>query len=79
MLCVFFFNFLFCIGVLISNVVVVSGESEGTQPYIYMDIHVSILPQTPLPSKLAHNIEQNSTCYTIGLCWLSVLNIAVCT
>ena len=26
----------------------------------------SILPQTPLPSRLPHNIEQSSTCYTVG-------------
>ena len=37
--------------------------------------HLSILPQTPLPSWLALNIEQSSVCYTIGFCWLSVLNI----
>ena len=42
-------------------------------------IHVSILPQTLLPSKLTHNIEQCSLSYTVGLCWLSILNIAVCT
>ena len=37
---------------------------------MYMD--VSILPQTPLPSRLPHNTEQSS------LCWLYILNIAVC-
>ena len=37
--------------------------------------HLSILPQTPLPSWLALNIAQSSVCYTIGFCWLSVLNI----
>ena len=41
--------------------------------------HVSILTQTPLPSRLPHNIEQSSLCYTVGPCWLSILNIAVCT
>ena len=32
------------------------------------DIHtrVSILPQTPLPSRLPHNIQQSSLCYTVG-------------
>ena len=45
-----------------------------------MHIHVSILPQTPLLlSRLARNIEQSSMCCTIGLCQLSILNIAVCT
>ena len=42
-------------------------------------IHVSILPQTPLPSRLPHNIEQSSLCDTVGPCWLSILNAAVCT
>ena len=50
-------------------------------------IHVSILPQIPLPFRLPHNIEQSSLCYTIGPCWFffffffwfSILNIAVCT
>ena len=41
-------------------------------------IHGSILPQTPLPSRLAHNTEQSSLCYTVGPCWLSILNISVC-
>ena len=44
-------------------------------------MYVAILPQTPLPSRLPHNIEQSSLCYTnqAGPCWLSILNIAVCT
>ena len=39
-------------------------------------IHVFILPQTSLPSRLPDNIEQSSPCCTVGLCWLSILNIA---
>ena len=35
-----------------------------------------ILPQTPLPSRLPYHIEQNCLCYTVGPCWLSILNIA---
>ena len=42
-------------------------------------MHVSILPQTLLPSRLPHNTEQISLCYTVGPCWLSILNIEVCT
>jgi hypothetical protein len=38
-------------------------------------IHVSILPQTPLPSRLPYNIEQSSICYTVGPCWLFILFI----
>ena len=36
-------------------------------------------PWTSVPSRLAHNIEQSSTCCTVGPCWLSVLNMAVCS
>ena len=42
---------------LINNVVIVSGE-QGRDLVIH--IHVSILPQTPLPSRLPHNTEQSS-------------------
>ena len=31
------------------------------------------------PIKLLHNIEQSSLCYSVGPCWLSILNKAVCT
>ena len=65
---IFFFfsqtpSFLFCFEVQpINNVVVVSGEQRRDSA---IHIHVSILPQTPLPSRLAHNIEPSSMCYTI--------------
>ena len=39
-------------------------------------MQVSILPQTPLPSRLPHDIEQSSLCYSVNLCWLFLLNIA---
>ena len=69
-----FFNILFYIGVqLINNVVIVSGEQQRDSA-----IHVSTLPQTPRPSRLLHNIEQSSLCYTVGPCWLSILNVTVC-
>ena len=42
-------------------------------------IHVSILPQTPLPSRLPRDTEQCSLSYTVGPCWLTILNTAVCT
>ena len=72
-----FKNFLFCIGVKpINNVVIVSGEQQRDSA---IHIHVSILSQTPLPSRLPHNIEQSSLCSTVGPCWLSILNIVACT
>ena len=40
-------------------------------------MHISILPYTALPSRLPHDTEQSSTCYTVGPRWLSLLNIAV--
>ena len=58
------------------NFVIVSG---GQQRDLAISIHVSNPPQIPLPSRLPHNIEQSSLCYTIGPCWLSILNIAECT
>ena len=48
-------------------------DSKGTQPYIY----VSILPHAPLSSRLPHNIEQTFMFFSVGSCWLSILNIAV--
>ena len=53
---------------------IVSGEQQGDSA---IHTHVSILPQTPLPSRLPHNIEPSSLCYTVGPCWLSILNTAV--
>ena len=68
-------NFLFGIWVLPINNAVISGEQRRDSA---IHIHVSILPQTPLPFRLPHNIEQSSLCYPVGPCWLSILNIAVC-
>ena len=62
----YFVFFKFCIEVFQVN-------SKGTQRY------TSILPQTPLPSRLPHNIEQSSLCYTADSFWLSILNIVLCT
>ena len=49
---------------------------EALSPSI---VHVSILFQIIFPMKLLQNIEQNFLCYTVGPCWLSILNTAVCT
>ena len=40
-----------------------------------MHVHVLISPQIPFPSRLPHNTEQSSLCYTVGPCWLSISNI----
>ena len=41
-------------------------------------IHVSVLFQILFPFRLLQSIEQSSLCYTVGLCWISILNIALC-
>ena len=61
---------------LASNVVMVSGEQWRDS---VIHIHVFILLQTRLRSKLPYNTEQSSLCYTVGHCWLFILNIAECT
>ena len=68
---------LFCFGVqaLLYNVVIVSG---GQQRDSAIHIHVSVLPQTPLPSRLPHNTEQSSLCYTEGPFWLFIWHSKFC-
>ena len=70
----FVMTFLFvCFGVQpINNVVIVSGEQRRDSA---ANVHVSFLPQTPLPCRLPYNIEQSSMCYTVGPGWLSILNM----
>ena len=58
-------------------VIVILLDAQQSNSAIY--IHISIVPQTPLPSRLPHNIEQSSLCYIAGPCLLSILIIAVCT
>ena len=74
---IYIFELLVFIGVeLIKNVVIVSGE-QGRD--LVTHIHVSILPQTPLPSRLPHNTEQSSLCYTISpCCYIHFKNCSVC-
>ena len=62
---VFFFNFLFCIGVYpVNNVVIILGEQRRNSA---IHVHASILPQTPLPCRLPHNIEQSPVLYSRSL------------
>ena len=53
----FILNFLFHVGVEPMNSVIVSGGQHRDSA---IHTHVSVLPQTPLPSRLPHNIEQSS-------------------
>ena len=57
-----------------SNVVIISGEQQRDSA---IHIHASILPQTPLPPRLPHNIEQSSICYNAGPCWLAILSVFI--
>ena len=73
----YFLTFLFYIGVeLINNVVLISGVQQSDS---VIHIHVAILFQILFPFRLLHNTEQSSLCNAVGPCWLSILNIAVCT
>ena len=56
------------------SVVIVSG---GQQWDSAIRIHVSILPKTPLPSRLPHNTEQSSLSYIVGGCWFPIVNSIV--
>ena len=67
----FFFNFLFSMGIQ-----PVSSEHRRDS---VIHLHIAMLPQTSLPSRIPCNIEQSSTGYRAGPCWLSILNLAVCT
>ena len=50
-----------------NTVVIVSGEQQRDSA---MHIHVSILLQTPLLSRLPHNIEQSALCYGRSLLFI---------
>ena len=51
---------------------IISGRQQRDSA-IY--IHVPLLPQTPLPYRLSHNIEQCSLCYGASLVALAVKNL----
>ena len=59
-----------------NSVVLVSGVQQSDS---VIHIHISILFQILFLFRLLHNTEQSFLCYTVGPCWLSILNIAVCT
>ena len=47
---------------MVNNAAIVSGRQQRDSA---IHTHVSILPQTPLPSRLPHNIEQTSLCHVL--------------
>ena len=62
-----------------SNSCLSSWWCHPTISSIALRIHISILPQNPIPSRLVHDIEQSSLCYTLSPCWFCIWNMAVCT
>ena len=77
MLMTFIYLFLtFYIRILLVNNVIVAGAQQSDAA---IHIPVSVLPQIPFPSRLPHNTEQSPLCYTVGPCWVPILNTAVCT
>ena len=60
---------------MINNVVLVSDVEQSDS---VIHIAVSILFQILFPFRLLQNIEQSFLHYTVGPCWLSILNIALC-
>ena len=72
----FYFIFILFWRKLTHNIVLVSDVQQSGS---VIHIHVSILFQILFPFRLLQNIEQSSLCYTVGPCWLSVLNIAIFT
>ena len=69
---------LFCIGVqLTNNVVVVSGVQQSDS-VIHIYVYMSILFQVLFPYRLLQNIEYSSLGYTVGPCWLSIKYIVMC-
>ena len=67
-------KFLFYIGLLLIYNVLVSAIQQTES---IMHIRASFF-QILFPFRLLENIEQDSLCYTVGPCWLSILNIVVC-
>ena len=60
---------------MLNNVLLVSGVQQSDS---VTHIHVFILVQILFPLRLLYNIGQRTLCYTVSLCWLSMLNTAVC-
>ena len=60
---------------MIYNVVLVSGVQQS---HSVIHIHTSILFQILFQFRLLQDTEQSSLCYTVGPCWLSILNFSVC-
>ena len=73
---IFFYLFNFVLGYsrLTNNAVIISGELQRDSA---MHVHASILPQTPLPSRLPHKAGQSSMRSAAGPGWWSILNIPV--
>ena len=54
-------------------------ESDITEADSFINTHVSFCFLILFPFRLFQNTEQSYLCYTVGPCWLSILNTEVCT
>ena len=61
---------------MINNDVLVTGVQQSDS---VIPIQVPILFQILFAFRLLQNTEPSSDCYTVGPCWLSILNIVVGT
>ena len=79
LLCNYSWTYLFFDSVFVSHRSRVEFVSDAQQSDSVIAMQVSILYQIFLPFRLLQNIGPHSRCSTIGPCWLSILNILVCT
>ena len=42
-------------------------------------LYIHLFFSNYFPIRFSQNIQQSSLCYTVGTCWLSILNIIMCT
>ena len=71
-------NFLVCFGVWPINNVVIVADEQWRHPDIYIYIEVSILPNTRLPFRLPHNIEQSSSMWVVLMLHSELQTSIVC-
>ena len=62
-----------------ADIILTEKDRSLFWPNYFLRTHISILWEILFPFSLLQNIEQISLCCTVGPCWLSVLNTAVCT
>ena len=69
-----FFNFILAYRQLIMFAILSDAQPRDSA----IHVHEPILSQISLPSRLPHGLEDSSLHCTVGPCWLSTLNTALC-